>query len=938
MSNLFIEIRRPLAEQKIIKEFINSYQKGESLYKSKDYQNALDLLRIALNYLNDIWDEYPKICTLYLIMKILFHIRKYGECLSIQEEILGKIKLERMRDLSDNKQKRENFIKIEAKIDVYNLLINFIFDNSSKSVECILNMIKFISEDNSMVLEEKIIYFWNYLKSFIQISGITKSHKFMQFKESFDSMIITNRKDDETTKKASSIYRSIYDPVKTINPSIIDNYKILMNNELKIQLYEILDKEYYLSNFGIENDKVINFLQKNMHIYIVEKNKKKLLQLFNTFVVLGKIDLKKKFNMTMNELIYAQKSRIEDWSVIYANLIGGFQHIFKKNFRHEKKIYSNKSLNNLKTIKLRPKTGISNIKTFRGVKSVLFNLNKQKEETKKEEPISSFDYFNIDNCNIKIPNNFEKIKKRSIFSDLINRNKTIKIKNKTFRKNKIIDFKLKIPKHSDLTFNKNILNYNNYLSNKISNKNNKIHFPNIINRTKSNKKNIKLNFSENSIFDKNKKSIINEKKVLNKVMEKLIKTNINNQNKDKENKNDLLRTANNVFMDILINIFTPIYKLENKLFSADEKINYKKIFPRKIDLNSQPQFRSLIKSYHYKWSQGLYLKENYNSFFYYENFLLVDNLIFMGICRNHGNKGKIITNKLSILFPCFLIYIIIEDNLKKEKRDINKEIYKLFKIEESSKDFKDMYLLKYFFYKFKIDFKKIPLLIGNNYLLKKQINEAFYSSHNEIKDRYRIIPDISSTTILSCFFLNKTINILHLGYFEMIVGKYNDNFHEWETKTIITQSELKEEKLKTIMNKKKNGNKKKKDISTSMSNTELEKSQNIEINFEENEEIELSKYNLEKNDKIIIIGSKGIYNNLTKEEIINEIGKYYFNDKSADEACSYLIELAKSKSNKNKKDNNLIYDYEKENKKFETEKEIFMGYYNDFTCIVIFLE
>ena len=202
MSNLFIEIRRPLAEQKIIKEFINSYQKGESLYKSKDYQNALDLLRIALNYLNDIWDEYPKICTLYLIMKILFHIRKYGECLSIQEEILGKIKLERMRDLSDNKQKRENFIKIEAKIDVYNLLINFIFDNSSKSVECILNMIKFISEDNSMVLEEKIIYFWNYLKSFIQISGITKSHKFMQFKESFDSMIITNRKDDETTTSA----------------------------------------------------------------------------------------------------------------------------------------------------------------------------------------------------------------------------------------------------------------------------------------------------------------------------------------------------------------------------------------------------------------------------------------------------------------------------------------------------------------------------------------------------------------------------------------------------------------------------------------------------------------------------------------------------------------------------------------------------------------
>ena len=139
-----------------------------------------------------------------------------------------------------------------------------------------------------------------------------------------------------------------------------------MNRKLKNQLYEILDKEYYLYNFGIQNDKVINFLHKNMHIYIKEKNKPKLMELFNNFIVLGKVDLEKKFNMTMGEIIYEQKSRMEDWDIIFSNLIGGFQHIFKKYIGYQKKLYMNKSLNDFKKLIIRPKTGIRDIKTYRG--------------------------------------------------------------------------------------------------------------------------------------------------------------------------------------------------------------------------------------------------------------------------------------------------------------------------------------------------------------------------------------------------------------------------------------------------------------------------------------------------------------------------------------------------------------------------------------------
>lgn len=675
-----------------------------------------------------------------------------------------------------------------------------------------------------------------------------------------------------------------------------------------------------------------------MHIYVQEKNKQKLLQLFNTFVVLGKIDIEKKFGMSMNEIIYLQKKRIEDWDIIYSNLIGGFHHIFKNYIGYEKKILLNKSSNDEKMKKIRPKTGLFNVKTYRAVKSGIFSFNTPKEKIKNKTPIQSFDYFNIDKFDIKSLGSNQTINK-NIILDSINKNKLkkIKIKNNIFRKNKLTDFKYKMTKFSDFTFNKNTNNLNGYFSAKNTNHKDIIKFPNIINSTKSNKI-IKLNPSEDPSLN-TKKKIINNKNAINKVLERIKKNDIDIKKIDetKEKNNNKLRSVNYIFMDILINIFTPAYKLENKLFSKDEIINYSKIFPRKLDLFEEPKLKSPIKSYYYKWNHGLFLKENYNSFFYYDNFLLIENLIFMGIIQNHGNNGEIIANKLSILFPCFLLYIFFEDNLKQEKKELNKEIYKLFKTEENSKDFKDMFLLKYFFYKFGISVKKISLLSNQISLLKTQINQAFYSSHKDIKVRYKIHADINCTNILSCFFLNKIIYIFHLGYFEMMVGKYNHNFQEWEAKVVINKTNLREETYKLVVTQKKN-NKKKKDNGTNMTNTETEKTQNNEVYNDENEEIELTQYKIGKDDKIIIIGSRGLFNYLSKEEIIKEVGKFYINKKNADEAASYLIDFIKSKLNKIRRENSLYYDYEKEKKKYEKEKENVIEYYNDLACIIIFLD
>ena len=115
---------------------------------------------------------------------------------------------------------------------------------------------------------------------------------------------------------------------------------------------------------------------------------------------------------------------------------------------------------------------------------------------------------------------------------------------------------MKFTKDPDLTFNKNKPNSNNYLSNKNSEKKNKVNFPHLINSTKSSFKNIKLNFSEVSVLNKNKikKLLINDKNNINQVIDKNKKKNIKNPEEKKEKKKEVLRNINYTFMNILINI------------------------------------------------------------------------------------------------------------------------------------------------------------------------------------------------------------------------------------------------------------------------------------------------------------------------------------------------------------------------------------------------
>ena len=926
MSEFFGLYKRPKSEINIINKFQISFEKSQNFYKNKDYLQALEELKISYNFLNDIWDEYPKIRTLFLIIKSLFYTKKFMECLSLKPKILEKILIETKRDKEKSQKKQDIFIKIKSKISMYTLIINFILDKLDNSVESVIEVIKDLSENNNYSLDDKIKYFWNYIKTLLKISGITKTYKFELFKQDYNSMLVIEKKNNNNLIPNN---QCIYEPIKKIEYSILDKYKLFMNSKLRNNLYVVLDNEYYFINFGLKNDRVMKFLQKNMHMYVRENNKEKLVELFQSFLFLGKIDLKKKFNMNMNELLYVQKRRIEKFDVIFASIIGAFSHIFKKYFNKPKKLYFS---NSTKKNNSKSNTNIKEIENqIKLLKSTsLFNMNKNKGY--KEDAISSFDYNNINE--IKIPPN-SSITPKTLFT----KKKVITTNKNTFNKSNIRNkFILKQPLLSYTYLNVN----NNTNLKKLFIKKKTGNSP-IIN----NHDNFLLNFSDGEIqINLHKKNNIREFSSYNiKRNDEIRKLKKNKVLIIKEKNNFILRNINNILITKLIDLFLQIYKLENNLFFEDEeKIKYKNIYPRKIDLYNNLNIPKIIKSYYSISVKGS--NENQVAHFYYKDYMLIKNLILLGICDGHGNFGNLVSDKISILFPAYLLYIIIEDFLIKENKDINKEIYKLFKLKENPKEVKDMYLLRYFFNKFKFDFKDIPLFKGNLPLLKKQIYESLHYSHNDLKIRYNIDYEFSGSTLCSCFIMGYTLYIINVGDSQIILGSLSNNSNRWEVTYLSVKHtfEIPGESNRIILNggrvdRMKNEKGKEagpirmyeNKIESNIPGLAMSRSigDNFAKKFGVSYEPDISKYNLKKEDKIIIIGNDGLFNCLNSEEIINELGNFYKDNKNAEEAAIHLIDYAKFKS---------TYRIKKKKKKFEINNNIYKGNYDDITCIVVFLE
>jgi serine/threonine protein phosphatase PrpC len=144
-----------------------------------------------------------------------------------------------------------------------------------------------------------------------------------------------------------------------------------------------------------------------------------------------------------------------------------------------------------------------------------------------------------------------------------------------------------------------------------------------------------------------------------------------------------------------------IYNTEHGI-PHEKKLDLSLIYPRKKDIFDF-NIHNSIHSYSSISVIGS-KQENQDDYFYYNNYFLIKNLTLFGVCDGHGHHGKEISNLISILFPSYLFYILLDDNLIERKLDINNKILKLMKIQEAPDEIKNMFIFRYFFNKFEIDF------------------------------------------------------------------------------------------------------------------------------------------------------------------------------------------------------------------------------------------
>ena len=652
----------------------------------------------------------------------------------------------------------------------------------------------------------------------------------------------------------------------------------------------------------------MSFLQKNIEMYVRDNNKQKLIENFETFLTLNRTDLKREFGLTMNQLIHEQKRRIEAFDIIFSNLVGAFSHIFKNYFDEDE--------NDISSRKYKPVL----VKQHCNMKDLLIQMNSMNakdksklNELKLEEDKNNNIFLNFKK-DIRIPPNTEEMDK-IILNNIKNKYNHSKI-------NSIISPRL----YKNINFTKSHRNNNSTGSEEI---------PQKINNNKN----------------KNNNSIITTKPI--------------------KNNEFLFRNLNNFLITKVISVFTPIFKIQNGvLYDSVTELNYTPIIPSKKDLLNL-NLPSIVKSYYGSSIKGNYLVKNQDVFYYYDNFMLIKNCILFGICDGHGKNGAEISSLISVLYPTYIFYLIVDNNLIRRKQDLNELMLKLFQIEESPEKTKEIHIFRYILNKLGVEYKYIPFISGDKIALFNLLYESIYLSRKDLIERYKIDIEYSGTTLCSGILVGNKLYISNIGDSKAVIGIFNNKGNIWKSKELSINHDpnSSNENKRIIQNNGRIDRLKneygeeygelrvfEKDIESLKPGLSMTRSIGDEAALKIGViyEPELFEYELGNEHRIIIVGSDGLWKYMTNDEAIVIASKIYDEGGKAEEVSNILIEIAKNKwlehtrikkdkiikkppVTPSKKVRRSSDDYIVGNKGDEEEHKKRRKLYDDITCLVIFL-
>ena len=430
------------SEKKIISEYVQLSNKAKTLYKSKEYEEALKLFTQCEKKCINI-SSYDKKCECSYYFG-LCNFKLYN-CESCYKNLM---KSKEFLNFVD--KNTFPYLKYNGRLYALILLMLIGLDKKEESINFINNDI--INDlINKFNLEEKVVIFHRLIKDLLEP---IKNNKLM-----------TNFLGEYISEQNNILFNG----EKSINSGIKNLLNKCWNNNTKTLLFSKSNIFYYKNKYKLNNpsaNPILNFFENNLNISEELNFNNKLFPLkmnLENYIKNNKIKIGDDFKGSKPlQLIKEYVKRIENFEEIWKNIINIFNESFKNYFINSKKISKFSSSNDIFSNK--------NINIEKPIEQ--FSQSMKNNNNKLHKKLSVDNQVNLINPNPK----HNRRQSTNIIGHITLKDET---KNKIYNKEKEkLNKPKKINRNSlyleSANFKNLSLNENNYDENRIKNKNTKI--------------------------------------------------------------------------------------------------------------------------------------------------------------------------------------------------------------------------------------------------------------------------------------------------------------------------------------------------------------------------------------------------------------------------------------------------------------------------------